>query len=121
MTDITQILRRTEQGDQIAAAELLPMVYDELRALAKARIQQERPGNTLDPTALVHEAYLRLLGPESEAPASKSRFADRRHFYCLAAKTMRRILVDRARAKKAQKRGGEYQRLAPELADFPLP
>jgi RNA polymerase sigma factor (TIGR02999 family) len=100
---VTRVLRAIESGDPDAAAALLPLVYDELRALAKARLAQERPGQTLQPTALVHEAYLRLVGPGGPNDA---RWNGRPHFFGAAAEAMRRILIDRSRARKAAKRGG---------------
>jgi len=115
MTGVTQILASIEQGDPRAAEQLLPLVYDELRKLAAARLAQERPGQTLQATALVHEAYLRLVG--DDGPPWNSRG----HFFAAAAEAMRRILVDRARRKAAAKRGGEFARieLDPDLALAP--
>lgn len=101
---ITRILNAIDKGDQHAAAELVPLVYDELRKLAAARLARERPGHTLQPTALVHEAYARLLGPEAHNAA---RWNGRAHFFGAAAEAMRRILIDRARARNAEKRGGD--------------
>ena len=101
MADITQILSAAAAGDPHAAAELLPLVYDELRKLAAARLADEKAGQTLQPTALVHEAYLRLVGP-ADAP----RWDGRGHFFAAAAEAMRRILIDRARDRKRLKRGG---------------
>jgi RNA polymerase sigma factor (TIGR02999 family) len=98
MTEVSRILSAIQHGDPHAAAQLLPLVYDELRGLAAAQLANERPGQTLDATALVHEAYLRLLG---ERP-----FADRRHFFRVAAEAMRRILIDRARQKRRARHGG---------------
>jgi RNA polymerase sigma factor (TIGR02999 family) len=92
MNDVTQILSAIEQGDPQAAEQLLPLVYDELRKLAAAKLAQEKPGQTLDATALVHEAYLRLVGDQQ--------FANRRHFFAAAARAMRRILIDAARRKQ---------------------
>jgi RNA polymerase sigma factor (TIGR02999 family) len=106
MPEVTQILSAIEAGDPKAAAELLPLVYDELRKLAAARLAEEKPGQTLQATALVHEAYLRLVGGESEA-----HWNSRGHFIAAAAEAMRRILVDNARCKKTQKRGGERKRI----------
>src|SRR5271169_3110194 len=97
MTDVTHILSAIEAGDSEAAEQLLPLVYDELRKLASARMAAEAPGHTLDATALVHEAYLRLVGDQQ--------FDGRGHFFAAAAEAMRRILVDHARAKRAEKRG----------------
>jgi RNA polymerase sigma factor (TIGR02999 family) len=102
---VTLILNRAQQGGR-NASELLPLVYDELRKLAGARMANEAAGHTLQPTALVHEAWLRLAG--SDANAS---FANRAHFFAAAAEAMRRILIERARRKGAEKRGGDWQRL----------
>jgi RNA polymerase sigma factor (TIGR02999 family) len=110
MGDVTRILSAIEQGDQQASAELLPLVYAELRSLAAARLAQETPGQTLEPTALVHEAYLRLV----DAQAAQQ-WNSRGHFFAAAAEAMRRILVENARRKKSQKRGGMHERV--ELAD----
>src|SRR5205085_8816551 len=101
MSEVTQILSAIEQGDPSAAEQLLPLVYDELRRLAAHKLAGEQPGQTLDATALVHEAYLRLAGPEGAR-----HFNGRVHFFRAAADAMRRILVDRARARHSQKRGG---------------
>ena len=98
MSDVTRILSAIERGDPHAADQLLPLVYDELRKLAAQKLAQEKPGQTLDPTALVHEAYLHLVGNQE--------FASRPHFFGAAAEAMRRILIDRARARKSLKRGG---------------
>ena len=98
---VTLALRRIEAGEKQAAAELLPLVYDELKRLAAGRLAYERDGHTLAPTALVHEAYLRLAGPGDTA-----KWQGRRHFFGAAAEAMRRILVDHARSRGAQKRGG---------------
>jgi RNA polymerase sigma factor (TIGR02999 family) len=106
MTDVTQILTQIESGGQSVAEQLLPLVYDELRKLAAARLSQEKPGQTLQATALVHEAYLRLVDSKS-APNWNSRG----HFFAAAAEAMRRILINRARDKKRQKRGGRHERI----------
>jgi RNA polymerase sigma factor (TIGR02999 family) len=98
MSDLTRLLDAAAAGDRQAAADLLPLVYEELRTLAAARMAAEAPGQTLQPTALVHEAYLRLVGGR--------RFNDRQHFFRVAAEAMRRVLVDRARQKRRVKRGG---------------
>jgi RNA polymerase sigma factor (TIGR02999 family) len=113
MNDVTRILSNLAQGKTQAAGQLLPLVYDELRKLAAARMAEEAPGNTLNATALVHEAYLRLVGP-----ADANRWDNRGHFFAAAAEAMRRILVDHARRKAAARRGGERTRLelAPDLA-----
>ncbi|WP_368411429.1 ECF-type sigma factor [Paludisphaera mucosa] len=102
---VTQILDAIGGGDPKAARELLPLVYDELRALASRRLAGESPGQTLQATALVHEAYLRLVGPDDPRP-----WNDRRHFYAAAAEAMRRILIDRARDRRRLKRGGTRRR-----------
>lgn len=102
VSDVTQILSAIDAGDPRAAAQLLPLVYDELRKLAAGHMANEASGHTLDATALVHEAYLRLIGP-----AAHRDFANRAHFFAAAADAMRRILVDHARRKQALKRGGE--------------
>ncbi len=104
MTDVTQILARIERGDPNAAEQLLPLVYDELRKLAAAKLAQEKPGQTLQATALVHEAYLRLVGNERS-------WDSRGHFFAAAAEAMRRILVDKARRKGRQKRGHNWHRI----------
>lgn len=105
MADVTQILNALSQGDAQAAEQLLPLVYDELRRLAAEKMAQEKPGQTLQATALVHEAYLRLVDVE-KAPQWKGRG----HFFAAAAEAMRHILVDRARRKRARKRGGDRAR-----------
>ena len=110
MSDVTRLLEAAHAGDRQAAADLLPVVYNELRSLAAQRLAQEKPGQTLDATALVHEAYIRLVGP-----GGGRAFASRAHFFATAAEAMRRILVDRARARQALKRGGGGERLAVEL------
>jgi RNA polymerase sigma factor (TIGR02999 family) len=115
MSDVTQILNAIEQGDTSAAEQLLPLVYDELRKLAAQRLAQEKPGQTLQATALVHEAYLRLVDVE-KAQA----WNGRGHFFAAAAEAMRRILVESARRRRAQKRGHERDRVElPELAAPP--
>jgi RNA polymerase sigma factor (sigma-70 family) len=130
MTNVTQILARIEQGDAAAEEQLLPLVYDELRKLAAAKMAQENPGQTLQATALVHEAYLRLVRPgvrsqesvvreERPAPANLTpdpcpltpTFSSRGHFFAAAAEAMRRILVENARRKSRQKRGGDLARV----------
>ena len=110
MTDVTRILSAIQQGDPHAAAQLLPLVYDELRKLAAAKMAQEKPGQTLEATALVHEAYLRLV--EGERRGSSPPWDSRRHFFAAAAEAMRRILVEQARRRKAVKRGGGAEREA---------
>lgn len=106
MTNVTKILSRLEFGDPHAAEQLLPRVYDELRRLAARRLAQERPGQTLQATALVHEAYLRLVDVENSTS-----WQSRRHFFCAAAEAMRRILVESARRKKRLKRGGTMRQI----------
>src|SRR5262245_17771089 len=101
MTGVTHILSAIEQGDPSAAEQLLPLVYDELRKLASARLAQEQPGHTLQATALVHEAYLRLVDVDKA-----QHWNSRGHFFAAAAEAMRRILVDQARRKLADKHGG---------------
>jgi RNA polymerase sigma factor (TIGR02999 family) len=111
MSDVTQILGRVEKGDANAAQELVPLIYDELRRLAAARLALERPGQTLQATALVHEAWLRLAGQE--------RWQGRRHFFGAAAEAMQRILVENARRKRRVKHGGEMERV--DIAEIELP
>jgi RNA polymerase sigma factor (TIGR02999 family) len=106
MSSVTLLLTRAQEGDSSAADELLPLVYDELRRLAAARMTNEAAGHTLQPTALVHEAWLRLTHDDPN-----THFANRPHFFAAAAEAMRRILVDRARAKATGKRGGGWQRI----------
>jgi RNA polymerase sigma factor (TIGR02999 family) len=112
MNEVTRILTDIARGDAHAAAELLPLVYDELRRLAAARLAAESSGNTLQPTALVHEAYLRLV-----APADAARWDSRGHFFAAAAEAMRRLLVENARRKERQKHGGGRQRVELEAAE----
>ena len=113
MTDVTQILSQIESGDPSAAEQLLPLVYDELRKLAAMKLAQEKPGQTLQATALVHEAYLRIVDDE------KARHWDSRgHFFAAAAIAMRRLLVEQARRKQRLKRGGERQRVPLEEIDL---
>ena len=120
MSDVTLILQQIEDGDPSAAEQLLPLVYDELRKLAAARMAQERPDHTLQPTALIHEAYLRLVDG-----SSSGRWQSRAHFLAAAAEAMRRVLVDEARRRSSLKRGGDHRRIdfneahfvAPEISD----
>ncbi len=112
MNEMTQVLAAIEQGDSRAAEQLLPLVYDELRKLAAQKLAQEKPGQTLDATALVHEAYLRLVVPARGAcqgPGEKQ-WNTRGHFFSAAAEAMRRILIDQARHKQSQRRGGGRRR-----------
>src|SRR3954447_25688602 len=106
MADVTQILHAIEQGDPRAAEQLLPLVYDELRRLAARRLASEGPGHTLEPTALVHEAYLKLVGPDPRQP-----WNGRVHFFAAAAEAMRRILIAHARRKHRARRGGGMKRV----------
>jgi RNA polymerase sigma factor (TIGR02999 family) len=115
MSDVTQVLSAIEQGDPHAAEKLLPLVYAELRALAARRLAQEDPGQTLQATALVHEAYLRLVDGERAV-----HWNSRGHFFAAAAEAMRRILVDQARRKQADKRGGRGRRVPLDAADVGL-
>src|SRR5262245_3836813 len=112
MSDVTRLLDAAAAGDRKAAADLLPLVYDELRKLAAARMAAEPPDQTLQPTALVHEAYLRLIGP-----ADEPRWDSRGHFFAAAADAMRRILVDAARRRRTEKHGGHRRRV--ELPEVP--
>jgi RNA polymerase sigma factor (TIGR02999 family) len=116
MNEITRVLNAIEQGEPGAASQLLPLVYDQLRLLAAHKLAQEKPGQTLDATALVHEGYLRLV--ETDSPRS---FRDRNHFFAAAAAAMRRILIDNARHKQALKRGGGLDRQPLEDIPAPLP
>jgi RNA polymerase sigma factor (TIGR02999 family) len=118
VSEITRILEAAQRGEPSAANELLPLVYGELRRLAAHKMAAEAPGNTLQPTALVHEAWLRLVTPEQQA-----QFQNRAHFFGAAAEAMRRILVDRAREKKALKRGGDWERVELESVEVlsPMP
>ncbi len=109
MSDVTQILHAIEQGDPQAAGQLLPLVYDELRRLAAQKLAQETPGQTLQPTALLHEAYLRLVPEKSQS--QEHNWDGRGHFFAAAAEAMRRILVENARRKGRLKRGGQRQRV----------
>jgi len=118
MTEVTRILSAIEQGDPHAAEQLLPLVYDELRKLAAQRLAQEKPGQTLQATALVHEAYLRLVAsPGHETGGAELQWNSRSHFFAAAAEAMRRILVDQARRKQADKRGGGGRRVPLHAVD----
>ena len=116
MSDLTRVLDRAQNGDSQAAEELLPLVYDELRRVAAARMANGAPGHTLQPTALVHEAWLRLLGKDGEA-----RFQNRTHFFAAAAEAMRHILIDRARRKLAFRHGGGQQRVDADELEIAAP
>jgi len=113
MTDVTRILSAIERGDIQAADKLLPLLYEELRFLAAQKLSHELPGQTLQATALVHEAYIRLIGSESQ------NWDNRGHFFKAAAEAMRRILIENARRKKSLKRGGEHRRVDLEGAEAP--
>ena len=115
MSEVTQILTALEQGESRAAEALLPLVYDELRRLAAWHLANERPGQTLQATALVHEAYLRLVGKDNP------QWQGQRHFFGAAAEAMRRILIENARRKRRLKRGGHLERVELEEADIPSP
>lgn len=115
MSDVTRILRSIESGDPKAAEELLPLVYEELRKLAAARMANESPNQTLQPTALVHEAWLRLTGNKNV------KWDGRAHFFGAAAEAMRRILIDKARRKQAQRHGGGQQRLDVDEIEIAAP
>ena len=114
MSDITRILERVEQGDPTAVADLMPLVYDELRKLAAHKMAQEKPGQTLQATALVHEAWLRLN------ESTRQEWRGREHFFRAAAEAMRRILVENARRKLRLRHGGGLQRVDDELMDLPI-
>ena len=124
MSHVTRILSQIEQGDPQAAEKLLPFVYDELRKLAAAKLAQEKPGQTLQATALVHEAYLRLMadvehGGKAVGGHSSEKWDSRGHFFAAAAEAMRRILIENARRKQQEKRGGHLQRI--ELPEVGIP
>jgi RNA polymerase sigma factor (TIGR02999 family) len=116
MSDVTRILSAIEQGDPRAAEQLLPLVYDELRRLAVQKLAQEKPGQTLEATALVHEAYLRLVDTDNEQD-----WSGRGHFFAACGEAMRRILIENARRKQSLKRGGGQRRLDSDGVDIALP
>lgn len=116
MSDVTRILEAAQKGEPKAADELLPLVYEELRRLAAHKMANEAAGHTLQPTALVHEAWLRLVGHEGQA-----QFQNRAHFFAAAAEAMRRILIDRARRKHAARHGGDQQRVEIQEGDIASP
>jgi RNA polymerase sigma factor (TIGR02999 family) len=118
MTEVTHVLSAIEHGDPRAAEQLLPLVYDELRQLAARKLAQEKPGQTLQETALVHEAYVRLVGSGDAVACREQRWDSRGHFFAAAAEAMRRILIDRAREKRSQKRGGGRKRLNVDAIDL---
>jgi RNA polymerase sigma factor (TIGR02999 family) len=113
MSNVTQILSQIESGDPAAAAQLLPLIYEQLRELAAVKLAQEKPGQTLQATALVHEAYIRLVDVESA-----QHWNSRGHFFAAAAEAMRRILVDQARRKNSHKHGGKGHRVSLDQADL---
>jgi RNA polymerase sigma factor (TIGR02999 family) len=115
VSDVTRVIEAVQRGDPKAADQLLPLVYEELRKLAASKMANEAAGNTLQPTALVHEAWLRLVGNENP------KFAGRAHFFAAAAEAMRRILIDRARRKAALRHGGGQQRVDLEKIDLASP
>ena len=115
MSDVTEILSQIEQGDPSAAEQLLPLVYEELRKLATAKLAGEKPGQTLQPTALVHDAYIRLVDVEKA-----QHWNSRGHFFAAVAEAMRRILVENARRKASQKLGGNLQKVNLDSADIPI-
>ncbi len=115
ISEATQLLNAIENGDAKAADQLLPLVYNELRRLASSRMAHEAPGHTLQPTALVHEAWLRLVGNQSPM------FQNRAHFFAAAAEAMRRILIERARYRRAARHGGGQQRVDLEQVELPFP
>ena len=115
MSEATVILSAIGAGESQAAEQLLVLLYDELRRLAASKLAQEAPGHTLQPTALVHEAWLRLVGDQN------SSFKNRKHFFCAAAEAMRHILIDRARRKQTRRHGGEYRRVDFEGIDLAAP
>lgn len=116
MGDVTRLLQAVDDGDTHAAERLLPLLYEELRQLAARRLAAERPGQTLQPTALVHEAYLRLVDVEQP-----QHWSNRHHFFAAAAEAMRRILIDQARRKGRLKHGGEARRVQVDADQFPAP
>src|SRR5262249_2311116 len=116
MSEVTRILRAIEEGDALAAGQLLPLVYDELRKLAAQKLAHEQPGQTLQATALVHEAYLRLVDTEQA-----QQWNSRGHFFAAAAEAMRRILVDQARQKRSLRRGGNFKRRTIEDLEIEAP
>jgi RNA polymerase sigma factor (TIGR02999 family) len=115
MNDVTQLLQAMDRGDATSAEQLLPVLYEELRKLAASKMAREAPGQTLQPTALVHEAWLKLVGGASP------RFNDRAHFFGAAAEAMRRILIDRARRKAARRHGGDLQRVEVDEIEIAAP
>lgn len=121
MSDITHILSAIEEGDPHAAEQLLPLVYDELRKLAAEKMAREKPGQTLQATALVHEAYLRLVARGDASAPREQHWNSRGHFFAAAAEAMRRILIENARHKKTHKQGGGWQQLSLAEVEIPAP
>jgi RNA polymerase sigma factor (TIGR02999 family) len=121
MSDVTQILNAIAGGDAQAADQLLPLVYEELRQLAAQKLAQEKPGQTLQATALVHEAYLRLVASGDASAPREQNWNSRGHFFAAAAQAMRRILVDSARSKRRHKRGGDRARIGFDALEIPAP
>jgi RNA polymerase sigma factor (TIGR02999 family) len=121
MSDVTQILNAIAGGDAQAADQLLPLVYEELRQLAAQKLAQEKPGQTLQATALVHEAYLRLVASGDASAPREQNWNSRGHFFAAAAQAMRRILVDSARSKRRHKRGGNLARSDFDALEIPAP
>jgi len=117
MSEVTRVLSAIEEGDPHAAEQLLPLVYQELRKLAAQKLAQEKPGQTLEATALVHEAYLRLVASGDASAPRAQHWDSRGHFFAAAAEAMRRILIDRAREKRSEKRGGTRKRLDIDAID----
>ena len=120
MSEVTRILNAIEHGDLHAASQLLPLVYDELRKLAAQKVAQEKPGQTLQATALVHEAYLRLVASGDASAPREQHWDNRGHFFAAAAEAMRRILVENARRRQSRKRGGELVRQATDPDELPV-
>ena len=118
MSEVTRILSAMKHQDSRAAEQLLPLVYDELRRLAAQKLAQEKPGQTLQPTALVHEAYIRLVKGEGSEVGGELRWDNQGHFFAAAAEAMRRILIDRARSKRSTKRGAGRKRLDIDALDL---
>jgi RNA polymerase sigma factor (TIGR02999 family) len=121
MSDVTQILNAIAGGDAQAADQLLPLVYEELRQLAAQKLAQEKPGQTLQATALVHEAYLRLVASGDASAPREQNWNSLGHFFAAAAQAMRRILVDSARSKRRHKRGGDRARIDFDALEIPAP
>jgi RNA polymerase sigma factor (TIGR02999 family) len=120
MNEVTRVLSAIESGDPHAADQLLPLVYEELRRLAAQKLAQEKPGQTLEATALVHEAYLRLVASGDASAPREQNWETRGHFFAAAAEAMRRILIDRAREKRCEKRGGTRNRLDIDAIDVAI-